>query len=84
MELRDYFRIYTEDEICRGAEQFYAGDLTDIEIKEKYDRGRKITEIKGKWQERSFNANGNGKTEERIGRKIEREGVKHEYCTHGA
>ena len=65
MELRDYFRAYTEDEICRGAEQYYAGDLTDIEIKEKSDKGQKITEITGKWQERLFNTNGNEKTEER-------------------
>ena len=66
MELRDYFRAYTEDEISRGAEQYYAGDLSDIEIKNvSSQHGLKLTEIKGKWQEKYFGPDGSRISAER-------------------
>ena len=30
MQIKDYFRAFTEDELARGAELFFSGDLEDI------------------------------------------------------
>ena len=59
MELRDYFRSFTDDELTRGAEQYYAGDITDIDIKEDAKlKAEECVEIVGKWTEWSYAADG--------------------------
>ena len=39
MQLSDYFRLFTEDELVRGAELFFSGDLEDITRKDQSTPG---------------------------------------------
>ena len=43
MELRDYYRSYTEDELVRGAELYFSGELKDIKYVEKASNAQSIT-----------------------------------------
>ncbi len=55
MELRDYFRAFTEDELVRGAELYYAGDISDISIHtDALLKKADCVEVKGSWTDSSY------------------------------
>lgn len=63
MRLRDYFRSFTEDELTRGAEQFYSGDLSEIRIKDRpQKKDERYIEISGSWTEHVYSSDGSDKT----------------------
>ncbi|MBR1470358.1 MAG: DEAD/DEAH box helicase [Lachnospiraceae bacterium] len=60
MELRDYFRSFTEEELLKGAELYFAGELTDLEYKQ-ISRGKEKADdirVQGTWKEHTYKSNG--------------------------
>ena len=66
MELRDYFRAFTDDELVRGAELYYAGDISDISIHtDAFLKKADCVEVKGSWTDSSYKTDGSKSSEER-------------------
>ncbi len=64
MKLRDYFRSFTDDELTKGAELYYAGEINDIEIEENAKLKKEDSvRISGTWMEWSYANDGSKRGE---------------------
>ncbi|MBP3295610.1 MAG: hypothetical protein J6M27_03430, partial [Lachnospiraceae bacterium] len=59
MELTDFYRSFTEDELVRGAEYYFADELKDLEIKkDKRSVAKPPVKISAKWPEHIYKKDG--------------------------